>query len=118
MKPECASTILHVNDVEKSIGYYTHVLGFTVDFRYNDMAGLEYGPVLISLSGPGQEVKKAAGEGSLYIFCDEVDQYFRDIITRGAISYIDIGNRPYGMRDFAIKDPDGNVLSFGKPVPA
>lgn len=114
MKPECAATIFHVSDVESSIKYYTEVLGFMVDFRYNDLAGLEYEAVLIYLSGPGQDVKKIIGQGSIYIFCDEVDQYFREISLKGALTEIGPDDRPYGMRDFAIKDPDGNILTFGK----
>jgi catechol 2,3-dioxygenase-like lactoylglutathione lyase family enzyme len=116
MKPACAATIFHVSNVESSVKYYTEVLGFTVDFRYNDLTGLEYDAVLIYLSGPAQDVKKAIGEGSVYIFCDEVDQYFEDISLKGAITEIIPGDRPYGMRDFAIKDPDGNIISFGRSI--
>ena len=48
------------------------------------------------------------------IFCDEVDQYFKDISIKGAVTEVTIDDRSYGMRDFAIKDPDGNILMFGK----
>lgn len=114
MKPECSATIFHVSDVEASINYYTHVLGFRVHFQYNDLAGLESGAVIIYLSGPKQDMKKAIGEGSIYIFCDEVDEYYTDILSKGAIMEVDIDNRLYHMRDFAIKDPDGNVITFGR----
>jgi catechol 2,3-dioxygenase-like lactoylglutathione lyase family enzyme len=116
MKPECAATIFHVADVETSILYYTQVLGFNVEFRYKDFAGLEYGPILVYLSGPKQEVKKIAGEGSMYIFCDEVDEYSQDVIAKGAIISAPIEDRDYGMRDFAIRDPDGNMITFGRSM--
>jgi len=114
MKPECSATIFHVSNVESSVNYYTNVLGFLVDFRYNDLAGLEYGAVLIYLSGPKQDQKRSIGQGSIYIFCDEVDRYFEDICTKGALAEVPIDDRSYGMRDFAVKDPDGNFLTFGK----
>ena len=113
MKPDCAATIFHVSDVESAILYYTNILGFTVDFRYNDFAGLELGPILIYLSGPVQGVKRIVGQGAIYIFCDEVDQYFQDVSAKGAIIEVAIDNRDYGMRDFGVKDLDGNALSFG-----
>ena len=113
MKPDCAATIFHVSDVESSILYYTNVLGFAVEFRYNDFAGLELGPILIYLSGPAQGVKRIVGQGAIYIFCDEVDQYFREVSEKGAIIEVAIDNRDYGMRDFGVKDLDGNALSFG-----
>jgi len=42
---------------------------------YGEFVGLEYGNVLVYLSAPGhQGLKRATGQGQLYIFCDEVDQ--------------------------------------------
>lgn len=114
MKPDCAATIFQVTNVEMAIKYYTNVLGFTLDFRYNDLAGLKYDDILIYLSGPGQGVKKAVGQGSIYIFCDEIDEYFQDISDRGVFVEVVPDDRPYGMRDFAISDQDGNVLTFGR----
>ncbi|MGZ3778953.1 MAG: VOC family protein, partial [Mucilaginibacter sp.] len=113
MKPESAATIFHVRDVESSIKYYQEILGFDIDFRYNDLAGMVYGNVLIYLSGPGQEAKKMNGEGSIYVFCNEVDQYYRNIMVKGAIVSVDLEDRVYGMRDFAVLDPDGNYIAFG-----
>lgn len=111
-----SATIFHVRNLEVTIPYYTDVLRFRLDFRYRDLAGLEYRPVLVYLSGPAQDVKKTAGEGSMYVFCDAVDAYYQDILVRGAFIYIDLDNRSYGMRDFAIKDPDGNIITFGKKM--
>jgi uncharacterized glyoxalase superfamily protein PhnB len=116
MKLQCSAAIFQVNNVEFAIHYYTVVLGFKVDFRYGDLAGLEYDSVLIYLSGPKQGAKRAIGQGSIYMFCDEVDQYFSEISVRGAILEIGIDDREYGMRDFAVKDPDGNILTFGKSL--
>ena len=53
------------------------------------------------------------GQGAIYIFCDEVDQYFQEVSEKGAIIEVTIDNRDYGMRDFGVKDLDGNALSFG-----
>lgn len=114
MKAESAATIFHVSNVDAALQYYTEVLGFTLDFRYNDLAGVAYGPVLIYLSGPGQDNRRAEGEGSIYIFGDEMDQYYQQIIAKGALVTVTIDNRGYGMRDFGIRDPDGNNLAFGR----
>jgi len=113
MKPEYSVSVLHVSNVEASIKYYTGVLGFSVDFRYKDLAGVVSGNVVIYLSGPAQDAKKKIGEGSVYIFCDEVNEYCNNIIARGALIAIPINDREYGMRDFAISDPDGNSITFG-----
>lgn len=116
MNTQCAATILHVDNVDTSLKYYTEVLGFTLDFQYNNMAGVEYGPVLIYLSGPRQDLKKKIGEGTMYIFCNEVDDYYQQVLTKGAIVLIELEDRQYGMRDFALADPDGNALTFGTEI--
>lgn len=114
MTPESAATIFHVTDTLLATSYYTETLGFNVAFRYADLTGLEYGNVLIYLSGPGQDAKKTAGEGSVYIFCNEVDEYYRSILIKGALLSVELADRTYEMRDFSIKDRDGNTLTFGK----
>jgi catechol 2,3-dioxygenase-like lactoylglutathione lyase family enzyme len=115
MIPENAAIIFNVSDLASAVSYYVDVLGFKIAFRYGEFVGLEYGNVLIYLSGPGHVgIKRAAGQGQLYIFCDEVDRYFQDISAKGALVIADLDDRAYGMRDFGIRDPDNNVLSFGK----
>ena len=116
MTTRYAATVFHVVDVEEAIEYYTKVLGFSLEFRYNDLAGLQYGAVLIYLSGPKQDLKKAVGEGSIYIFCDQVDEYYSLISGKGANTEIELNDRPYGMRDFAVSDRDGNFLTFGQSL--
>lgn len=114
MKPECAAVVFHVSDLEAALSYYTDVLGFKPDFRYGGYAGLESGNMLLHLCDAGEQgLKRPVGGGHVCVFCDEVDTYYKDITGRNALVLVPPGDRPYGMRDFAIEDPDGNVLVFG-----
>ena len=56
------------------------------------------------------------GKGSVYIFCDEVDDYFQDVKDKGANIMREPADEPYMMRDFTVLDPDGNMISFGRPM--
>ena len=114
MTPTGAATIFQVSNVDASVQYYSQVLDFTAVFRYNDFAGMEYGHALIYLSGPTQQVKKLTGEGSVYIFCDELDEYYNQVVTNGASITAAIDNRGYGMRDFGVQDLDGNFISLAR----
>jgi len=117
MIPEYSATIFSVSDLELSVKYYVDTLGFTIDWRYGTIIGLKYGNVLLQISAPSVGTnRKATGEGNVYIFCDEVDQYFHDITAKGAFILVGLADREYGMKDFAIRDPDGNILSFGKEI--
>jgi uncharacterized glyoxalase superfamily protein PhnB len=112
MTTKGAATVFHVESVERALAFYVGTLGFTERFRFGDYyAGVEYGEVQIHLSADNTRVP--AGKAQLYIFCDEVDGYFAEIMARGATADYEPKDWPYGMRDFGTVDPDGNLLAFG-----
>ena len=49
----------------------------------------------------------------MYVICDEVVEYYRQIKAVGAEPGSELGDRMYGMRDFVVLVPDGNQQSFG-----
>lgn len=111
-----SATTFHVSDVEASLTYYTTVLGFTEKFRFGDYAGVEHGEVQIHLSGPASTNKRQVGQGSLYIFVDDCDAYYQEVTSRGARVQAPPKDYEYGMRDFVIEDPDGNLIGIGQEV--
>jgi len=118
MKTHGSATTFHVADLEKSLAFYTLVLGFAERFRFGDYAGVEHGEVQIHLSGPKSMNKRAVGQGGIYIFCDDVDAYYAEITGRGATAQAPPRDYEYGMRDFAVEDPDGNLVGFGQETKA
>ncbi|MGC4014390.1 MAG: VOC family protein [Luteolibacter sp.] len=114
MKTHGSATTFHVSNVETALRFYTEVLGFTERFRFGDYAGVEHGSVQIHLSGPAATNKRQTGQGGLYIFCDDVDGYHAEITARGARAQAPPRDYEYGMRDFVIEDPDGNLVTFGR----
>ena len=54
----------------------------------------------------------------VYVFCEEVDDYFGKIRARGARPAYEPCEQFYLMRDFMIHDPDGNQLTFGRALSA
>jgi hypothetical protein len=50
----------------------------------------------------------------VYIQLSGVDAYFAELQER-SVEASEPGDRPYGMRDFELIDPDGNRLAFGEP---
>lgn len=114
MKALSLAVVVHVSNLDAALKYYTDVLGFTLDFQFGDYAGLVYNNVLIHLNGPtNQGTKKAPGSAHFCIDCDEIDQYYQLIISKGALVEVPLADRVYGMRDCAVNDPDGNTIVFG-----
>jgi uncharacterized glyoxalase superfamily protein PhnB len=107
--------VFAVQDVVRSVEHYRDVLGFRVEFTYGEptfYAGVERGGVLIHLQGAG-DTKRQPGQGSLYVFVDNVDALYEELSARGARILKSPQNYDYGMRDFDIQDLDGNHLAFG-----
>jgi len=117
MKALSSTVVIHVSNLEGAFNYYTPVLVFTEDFKLADYAGLVLDNVLIHLNGPlSGGMKKAPGTAHFCIDCDEVDTYFDAISKKGALIVVPPEDRFYGVRDFAVNDPDGNTLVFGSAI--
>jgi predicted enzyme related to lactoylglutathione lyase len=112
MKPTNAAAVFQVGNLDSALAYYTEVLGFSLDFRFGDYAGLKHGEVCLHLSGHSIH-QRPVGAGSVYIFCDEVDAYCAAIRAKGARILAEPKAYAYGLRDFITVDPDGNHLAFG-----
>ena len=106
--------VFYVEDLAASLRHYTEVLGFTEKFQYGGFyAGLERGDALLHLSAT-KTPRRALGGACAYFFCDDVDAYHAEVKSKGAKIETELETYEYGMRDFNIEDPDGNLLTFGQ----
>ena len=110
--------ILQVNDIRESIRFYCEVLGFEEDFIYGEppyYAGIRRNDSVFHLCSSEVNVVRL-GLGSVYVICDEVDEYYKEVIEKGAQITNALETFPYGLRDSQLKDLDGNLICFGCPV--
>ncbi len=112
MTPKVLIPIFYVADVDAAERYYIELLRFTSAFRYGTYVGLRIGSCELHITDPG-EPRQVPGKGAAYLICDEVDDYFHSLRDVGARLKNYPEDRPYGMRDFAVLDLDGNQLTFG-----
>jgi catechol 2,3-dioxygenase-like lactoylglutathione lyase family enzyme len=107
-----------VRDVRSAVEFYRDVLGFSVDYMYGDSpvyAIVKRDNVRLALL---EARNSDPGDGRCYIFVREIDAYYQ-AVKRGDPDIIDaLANRPYGMKDFALRDLDGNRLAFGQAIAA
>ena len=112
--------VLNVADVEKTAVYYRDMLGFRIDFFYGSPpthAAVTRG----SWTGSGVTIQLSqalAGEavtptGSLHIQVGvNLDALYQDYLQRGVTMLHEPATRPWGMRDFSIRDCNGFLLTF------
>jgi len=104
--------ILRVNDLEASLNYYGHVLGFKVNWRDDDgnsFASVSRGDCHLFLS-----VGDQGHPGSwIWIGVSNVDGLYKEFLAKGARVRHPPANYPWGSRELHVEDPDGNVLRLG-----
>ncbi len=119
-------------DVEVSVRFYTEKLGFDlIRMEREAVSGGER--ATFAIVGVGNAVMMLAdqslyvrgGEGlatprgvgiDVRIVVDDVDAVYQRATDNDVTIVHDIGDRPYGLRDFIIRDPDGFRLRFAAPV--
>ena len=115
MQSTGSATVFHVSDLDRKHAYYRDVLGFEEDFRFGNYAGVKLGLVNLHLVGSSDQDQNI-GAGQVYVFCDEVDEYYSAVASRGATMVSPPCDTAYGLRDFMLADHDGNRLSFGRDI--
>lgn len=106
-------TVSHI--AEATLAY--EKLGFAAEFQVGDppfYAGIQRDGIGIHLQqddGSGR-----VGQGSCYMIVDDVNDLWSQVEGSGLQIVEPIGDRSYGMRDFYVKDTDGNTIGFGTLV--
>lgn len=57
-------------------------------------------------------------DGQVYIRTDAIDELYRDVQQRGVAIHPNapLQDKPWGQREFALLDPDHNLLTFGQSI--
>lgn len=119
-----AEPVLMTHDLASALDFYHQKLGFNIDFVYGDPpdhAGISYadwsgqGVVMQLTQVPAeQEIMPA---GYLYIIMSsKLDELCEQYRANGVEIYQEPTNQPWGLREFGIKDLDGQALRFGTHI--
>jgi catechol 2,3-dioxygenase-like lactoylglutathione lyase family enzyme len=107
---------LAVNDVVAAVDFYTKKLGFRPAFTWGDpptMAGVNLDRVQIFLE-QGTPSPKGC---SLYFVIGDADELYEFQRANGVEIVEPPEDRPYALRDYAVRDLYGYLLTFGHRLP-
>jgi uncharacterized glyoxalase superfamily protein PhnB len=112
--------VLKVSDMQKSVEFYTGVLGFSVAWRAaNDGGGencmVQAGATDLLLSTGSHLGDKPQFTGTLYFHMEGVDEFFERVKSRVEVVW-PLETMDYGQREFGIRDGDGYTLAFAEEV--
>jgi len=121
-------------DVERLLAHYVDVLSFELAYRQPDVPPADF--CILTLGGaqimiartPDAGMTDARNDGlllaevaprigrpgpiSVYIDIEDVDAQYDRVAAAGADIVEPIWDAPWGLRQFSVLDPDGNLTTF------
>jgi uncharacterized glyoxalase superfamily protein PhnB len=109
-----ANPILDVADVPRAIAYYRDVFGLMPTWMWEEDVGgvtTEVAPIELYFSRA-----EHPAPSRLAVFVDDADRAYAKYRDAGAEIVDEIETKPWGLRGFTVKDPDGNLLGISHEV--
>jgi uncharacterized glyoxalase superfamily protein PhnB len=117
---------LIVADVNRSVKFYTDVLGFALIASVPESGAYNWAMMLrgsvtvmfqtlasIREDVPTLNLSEGRSAATLYIKVKGLDNLKESVAAKTKLS-VDLRTTFYGAREFAVNDPDGNVLMFAE----
>ena len=99
-------------DVTAGVTHYRDVLGFSVHYQQKDFAVMDRDRARILLIS---KTPKHSGIASCYVYVADAEALHAELTGSGARVESAPVRRPWGLYEFRILDPEGNIISFGQP---
>jgi uncharacterized glyoxalase superfamily protein PhnB len=119
--------VLHYRDPTKALGFLTEAFGFREQAVHKGPDGevayveLEFGGCYFGLGRTsGGDSPFDLGPTAVYVGLDDPDAHHDRAVAAGAEIVMGLTDQDYGSRDYAARDPEGNVWCFGtyRPGPS
>jgi uncharacterized glyoxalase superfamily protein PhnB len=110
-----ATPILPVADIQSAVAFYSRA-GFEVrEYEGGGYAFVHYGGESVFdldvVEGPAAVGARAAG---CYLTVPDAEEWHARL-RAGGLAVSNLDEKPWGMREFTLTDPDGNALRIGQP---
>ena len=111
--------VLAVKNLVTSSDYFVDRLGFEQDFTAPGWEFLSFGNFKVMLGECIDALwAHETGDHSYFAHClvENVDEVYIELMDRGADIIHRIGDKPWGLREFSVKTPDGHRITFGQVI--
>ena len=113
--------VLAVHNIRKSARFYVDILGFKIHAEPQGWIFVTRDNCMVMLGEcPDQTPASELGDHSYfaYLRVDDVDAYYAEIKQRGGQFTQPLANKPWNMREFGVKTPDGHRIMIGQIINA
>jgi catechol 2,3-dioxygenase-like lactoylglutathione lyase family enzyme len=109
-----------VTSLEPAVAFFRDILGFGVWTPGGGYAYAERNRIAVRLLELDDGALNPPGCSHAYIDIDDADALFAELeaklATLPAERWGAPKNQPYGQREFWVRDPDGNLMTFGQGI--
>lgn len=114
--------VLTYEDAHGAIAFLERAFGFErKEVHKGDNGGvahaeLVYASEVVGLSSVSEgdpRFNQGAGRTTVYVVTEDPDSVFARASDAGAEVVMEPTDQDYGSRDFAVRDPEGNIWAFG-----
>jgi catechol 2,3-dioxygenase-like lactoylglutathione lyase family enzyme len=116
MRLQSLVPMLQTTDVPRTRQWYETVLGFKTTAQQDGWCHLARDDIALMFM-QNDHLGEPEVTGTQYIYVDDVMELWNSIKDR-CLAEWGPERMDYGMLEFAIKDPNGYLLSFGQPIHA
>lgn len=113
-----STPIFASSDILTSLAFYKEVLGFQTSWTWGEpptFGSVSFGPVSIMFNLLPELAAKVSGHQH-WFNVEDADELYAMHIERGAKIVSPIEDRPWGVREYVVEDPDGYHLRFAGPL--
>jgi len=111
--------VLAVKDLENSERYFVDKLGFQVRFRVDGWVFLSLQSFHVMLGHCADDLSaKETNNHSYfaYVNCEDIDGLYREYEKRDVEFTQPVSDKPWGLREFGIRTPEGHRIMFGEEI--
>jgi uncharacterized glyoxalase superfamily protein PhnB len=118
--------VIAYRDAPAAIEFLTKAFGFeqrAVYARDGDSAVIEHaelrwplgGGIMLGTAGKDDSPfgRRKPGNDAVYVVCTDPDALYDQAVGAGAEVVRELRDEDYGSRGFSVRDPEGNLWSFG-----
>ncbi|ORA85407.1 VOC family protein [Mycobacterium malmoense] len=121
---------LQAHNAPELIDFYIETFGFVVAARYGDGDRVDHaqlnwpegiGGVMLGSHKPGTNWCREPGSAGGYVVTNDPQALYERVLSHKAEIVRPLAKTDYGANEFAVRDPEGNLWSFGdytgEPMP-
>lgn len=106
---------LPMKDKAQTKSYYTEQLGFMVIGDYEGYLILKKDSIELHFF-EFRDLNPAENYGQVYIRCNDIEGWYQSLLNNRVAIHPNspLSMKPWGQKEFALLDPDNNLLTFGE----